>query len=137
MTGDCGNHSHPGYQAFERIASTSAGQIFHLDKGNVKEVLDFVRMSLDSHKVNLLSLDREVYGPGEATLPLLVDPTLKQFTISVSGEKPKIEIFDPSGKDVREQDGIEDLLDLDNVKIVGIKKPEPGECTSRCTVYWR
>ena len=38
MTGDCEDHTHPGYQAFESIASTSAGQIFHLDKGNVKEV---------------------------------------------------------------------------------------------------
>lgn len=39
MTGDCGNHTHPGYRAFEEIASTSSGQIFHLDKSNVKEVM--------------------------------------------------------------------------------------------------
>ncbi|XP_063876640.1 hemicentin-1-like isoform X2 [Scylla paramamosain] len=127
MTGDCDDHTHPGYQAFEDIASTSAGQIFRLNKGNVKEVLDFVRVSLESHKVNLLSLDREDFGPGEESLPLLVDPTLKQFTISVSGEKPKIEIFDAAGKDIREEEGVEDLLDLENVKIVGVKQPLPGQ----------
>lgn len=127
MTGDCRNHTHPGYQAFEDIASTSAGQIFHLDKENVKEVLDFVRVSLESRKVNLLSLDREDFGPGEENLPLLIDPTLKQFTISVSGEKPKIEIFDAAGKDIREEEGVEDLLDLENVKIVGVKQPLPGQ----------
>lgn len=39
MTGDCGNQTHPGYQAFETIASTSSGQVFHLDKSDVDEVI--------------------------------------------------------------------------------------------------
>ncbi|KAG7164030.1 Hemicentin-1-like 7 [Homarus americanus] len=126
MTGDCGNHTHPGYQAFETIASTSSGQIFHLDKSDVKEVLNFVRLSLESRKVNLLSIDRESEGPGEENLPLLVDRTLKHFTISVSGEKPKIQIYGPEGEDVSQNTGVENLLALENVKIVGVKEPPPG-----------
>nr|XP_053650237.1 hemicentin-1-like [Cherax quadricarinatus] len=126
MTGDCGNHTHPGYQAFETIASTSSGQIFHLDKSDVKEVLNFVRLSLESRKVNLLSIDRESEGPGEENLPLLVDRTLKHFTISVSGEKPKIQIYGPEGEDVSQDKGVENLLALENVKIVGVKEPSPG-----------
>lgn len=55
-------------------------------------MLKFVRVSLQSHKVNLLSLDRDVHGPGEENLPLLVDNTLREFTISVSGKKPKIQV---------------------------------------------
>lgn len=55
------------------------------------QVLNFVRVSLESHRVNLLSLDHGEHGPGEESLPLLVDNTLKEFTISVSGEKPKIQ----------------------------------------------
>ncbi|XP_069163060.1 hemicentin-1 isoform X2 [Procambarus clarkii] len=126
MTGDCGNHTHPGYQAFETIASTSSGQIFHLDKSDVKEVLNFVRLSLESRKVNLLSIDRVSEGPGEENLPLLVDRTLKHFTISVSGEKPKIQIYGPEGEDVSKNEGVENLLALENVKIVGVKEPLPG-----------
>ncbi|KAK3876548.1 hypothetical protein Pcinc_018676 [Petrolisthes cinctipes] len=126
MTGDCGNNTHPGFQAFETIASTSSGQLFQLDKSDVKEVLSFVRVSLEARKVNLLSVDRESDGPGEENLPLLVDPTLKQFTISVSGQKPKIEIVGPEGETVGEPEGVENLLALDNVKIVGVKEPPPG-----------
>ncbi|XP_076053538.1 hemicentin-1-like, partial [Oratosquilla oratoria] len=127
LTGDCGNRTHPGYTAYEKIASTSTGQVFHLDKSDVEEVLNFVRISLESRKVNLLSLDRESFGPGEENLELVVDDTLKEFTVSVAGEKPKVEILAPPLKNgQRVESKVEELLALENVRIVGVRKPHPG-----------
>ncbi|XP_054077069.1 hemicentin-2 isoform X2 [Rissa tridactyla] len=125
LTGDCGDRSHPGYRVYERIAATSSGQIFHLDKQQVTEVLKWVEEAIQASKVHLLSMDHE--DGGEHTWPVPFDPSLKEVTISLSGPAPGIEVRDPAGKVLEKGQGLKELLSIPNsAMVLGMEPHEPG-----------
>ncbi|XP_074702115.1 hemicentin-2-like [Strix aluco] len=125
LTGDCGDRSHPGYLVYERIAATSSGQIFHLDKQQVTEVLKWVEEAIQASKVHLLSTDHE--DGGEHTWPVPFDPSLKEVTISLSGPAPGIEVRDPAGKVLEKGQGLKELLSIPNsAMVVAVEPHEPG-----------
>jgi len=55
-----------------------------------------VRVAVQSHKVNLVSMDRDL-GADVLVYELPVDSRLQEFTISISGENPHISVVDPQG----------------------------------------
>jgi hemicentin len=126
MTGDCGDVNHPGFKAYEKIASTSSGQVFLLQKSQVKNIMDFVRVAVSQKKVNLLALDRTLDSAQPFFYELPVDSKLQEFTISVSGHQPQIVVRDPQGRMITEENGLQTLLDLSKARIVNVKKPTPG-----------
>ncbi|ELR46851.1 Hemicentin-2, partial [Bos mutus] len=125
LTGDCGDRTHPGYLAYEEIAATSSGQVFHLDKQQVTEVLKWVESALQASKVHLLSTDHE--EGGEHTWKIPFDPSLKEVTISLSGPGPEIEVRDPLGRILQRDDGLNVLLSIpDSAKVVAFKPEHSG-----------
>ncbi|XP_071622127.1 hemicentin-2 isoform X2 [Heliangelus exortis] len=125
LTGDCGDRSHPGYRVYERIAATSSGQIFHLDKQQVTEVLKWVEEAIQASKVHLLSMDLE--DGGENTWPVPFDSSLQEVTISLSGPAPRIEVRDPAGKVLKKGQGLKELLSIPNsATVVAVEPQEPG-----------
>ncbi|XP_063057327.1 hemicentin-1 isoform X2 [Engraulis encrasicolus] len=125
LTGDCDDRSHIGYRVYEEIASTSSGQVFHLDKKQVNEVLKWVEEAVQSSKVHLLSTDHS--GAESNTWPLPFDPSLKEVTVALSGLGPNIEIRNPQGKLIGKSDGLTELLNIPNsAKVFNVKDPQPG-----------
>ncbi|XP_039213555.1 hemicentin-1 isoform X2 [Crotalus tigris] len=125
LTGDCDDRTHTGYKVYEEIASTSSGQVFHLDKKQVNEVLKWVEEAVQASKVHLLSTDHLTSGESFWQIPF--DPSLKEVTVSLSGPSPEIEIHNPLGKHVKKGSGLNELLNIENsAKVVNIKEPEPG-----------
>ncbi|KAM4877133.1 hemicentin-2 [Thomomys bottae] len=125
LTGDCGDRSHPGYMAYEEIASTSSGQVFQLDKQQVTEVLKWVESAIRASKVHLLSTDHE--EEGEHTWHIPFDPSLKEVTISLSGPGPQIEVRDPLGRILQKDEGLNVLLNIpDSARVVAFKPEHPG-----------
>ncbi|NWV14212.1 HMCN1 protein, partial [Ptilonorhynchus violaceus] len=128
LTGDCDDRDHIGYKVYEEIASTSSGQVFHLDKKQVNEVLKWVEEAVQASKVHLLSTDHLSMAVNTWQIPF--DPSLKEVTVSLSGPSPAIEIHNPLGKQLSKGSGLNELLNIQNsAKVVNVKDPEPGTWT--------
>ncbi|NXH90756.1 HMCN1 protein, partial [Edolisoma coerulescens] len=128
LTGDCDDRDHIGYKVYEEIASTSSGQVFHLDKKQVNEVLKWVEEAVQASKVHLLSTDHLSMAVNTWQIPF--DPSLKEVTVSLSGPSPAIEIHNPLGEHLSKGSGLTELLNIHNsAKVVNVKDPEPGTWT--------
>ncbi|XP_030135337.4 hemicentin-1 [Taeniopygia guttata] len=128
LTGDCDDRDHIGYKVYEEIASTSSGQVFHLDKKQVNEVLKWVEEAVQASKVHLLSTDHLSMAVNTWLIPF--DPSLKEVTVSLSGPSPAMEIHNPLGKQLSKGSGLNELLNIHNsAKVVNVKDPEPGTWT--------
>ncbi|XP_066514939.1 hemicentin-2-like [Hoplias malabaricus] len=136
LTGDCGDRSQPGYKVYEEIAATSSGQIFHLDKHQVNEVLKWVEETVQAVKVHLLSSDHE--NGQESYWEVPFDSSLKEVTVSLSGPVPHIELRDPFGRSVGEKQGLTELLTIPNsARVVRLKTPAPGIWTLKVSCQGR
>ncbi|CAD5123226.1 DgyrCDS11587 [Dimorphilus gyrociliatus] len=122
LTGDCGNTSHPGYYAFQRIAQTSSGQVF-LTKKN--QVLKIVRQAVRSRKVHVLTVNQRQRAVSDVYL-LPIDSRIQRFTVTVSGSDPKIRLFDPDGEKFDKKRGLISTLKLANGIVVTVRKPKFG-----------
>ena len=58
-------------------------------------MLNFVRVAVQSRKVNLMSIDKLSADAVWYVLP--VDRKLQEITVSVSGSKPRVQLVDPNG----------------------------------------
>uniref|UniRef100_A0A182PLL3 Hemicentin-1 n=1 Tax=Anopheles epiroticus TaxID=199890 RepID=A0A182PLL3_9DIPT len=128
LTGFCDGKATPGYQVMNNIAAASNGQVFDLRKDQIEEVLLAIRTTMDIDHVPLQAIDSPL--PTEHEIGLNVDSTLREFSVSVAGAKPTIEILDPQSAPYN---GTRDVLNLDNIRVVNVADPSPGRWNIKAT----
>ncbi|KAK9498352.1 hypothetical protein O3M35_003003 [Rhynocoris fuscipes] len=123
-TGYC-DEDHELFDVYRRIAATSSGHVFETDKRDIEEVLKYVRGSLKKGKVLLSSVNSNTPARIPYNVSISVDKTLKEFTVTASGQNTKINVLNPQGNRPRPNQ-IRPVLNLHNVKVINVQEPEPG-----------
>lgn len=106
--------------SYENIASLGSGNVFDVKKGDISKVLQFFKTSMDTNKVNLMSVNIPEIKFKSYPKKLIIDESIKSLRVSVSGLNPKIKVVNPVGKTMDEAHGLITDLDLKNIKIINI-----------------
>lgn len=116
-TGNCEDTDN----SYERIASFSSGTVFDINKNELSTVLHFIKNSMNTNKVNLLSVDVMENHTNPYQRNLTIDESILSLRISVSGSKFELSVANPAGEIMNNKSyGMKTELNLENVKIVNI-----------------
>ena len=61
-------------------------------------MLDFVRLTVQARKVNLMSVDLNQGNSQFIQIP--IDSKLQEFTVSLSGASPELRLYNPNGESI-------------------------------------
>ncbi|KAL7010772.1 hypothetical protein ACKWTF_009158 [Chironomus riparius] len=120
LTGDCSDITSEGYKVYHKISQVSNGQVYRMDKTNIKDVMMSIRGNMNPNYTVLKFI--EFPSPGSESVSFDVDTSLSEIKISVAGTSPKLTLFDPSGSSV----GGTDVLTLASLTMLTVKKPKLG-----------
>ncbi|KAG6454119.1 hypothetical protein O3G_MSEX008521 [Manduca sexta] len=127
LTGRCQFGSkQPDEVVYYDLATATSGQVFHLGKSDVGEILKYV---IESIKATTTVLHSKTYPPGYGhEINVTADEHIRDVIISASGVKPKIEdVTDPEGG----KPDTEDITDLDEVVVIKVPDAKPGVYTAK------
>ncbi|CAG5054402.1 unnamed protein product [Parnassius apollo] len=120
LTGICGSESDPAYRVYYELADATSGQVFHLEKNEVRKILDYVAETVKSQKTELAS---KKFPPGYGnTFNYTVDDKTKDVVIAISGMKPKVDVTKPDGSEAE----TEDIIKTKEIAVVKVPDAELG-----------
>lgn len=120
LTGDCDDPTSAGYKVYLKLSHASNGQVYDMNKSNVKDVLLAIRHTVNYNYAALKSVDAE--SAGTTNTRLNIDKSISELSVSLSGKNPKLTITDPRNETVQSSDE----LSLQNLRLVKIKDPVDG-----------
>lgn len=100
LTGVCGDgKSANGYTVYEKISRASEGQVFDMQRDNVKDVLLTISDAMESKFEPLKSLDFDT--PGSSTTTVNIDQSFTQLSVSMSGLNSKLSVKDHNDTEIK------------------------------------
>lgn len=110
-------------KSYERITSLGLGHVFDICKNDVSNILKFIKSSIFINcEVNLMYVNSPLSKTVPYSTKLIVDRSIKNLMITVSGLNSKLDVTSPKGKkNDRVSEKLTTDLDLKNVKVVSVK----------------
>lgn len=120
LTGNCNQSYERGYKVYHDISRVSNGQVYDMNKSNVKDVLVAIKDTM-KHNYNVLK-SVDVEDRGTSITDLNIDKSISELKVSIAGQNPQLSIRDPSKQIVNASEE----LTLENLKLINIKDPKEG-----------
>lgn len=112
LTGVCSDgKASEGYKVYEKLSGASGGQIYDVQRGDVKNVLLATSKELSSKAEPIESFDSDKAGNSE--FDVKVDASISEITVSASGKNINFRVTVGSGTRVWTSDSIA----LNNIKV--------------------
>lgn len=112
LTGNCGSPNSLGFTVYEKVSRVSGGQVFNMNRNEISDVLRILNIAMEANFVSLRSVDYDVGG--ESVTFVDVDKSFTRFSVSVSGTKAQLTIYDPNNAVVTSDDSFSSA----NIKII-------------------
>lgn len=86
-------------KVYENIARATDGMTIHMQRSEIKGVIESLKMSLDPHFSNLVTIIYEAAGTKD--IPVNIDSSIQEICANVAGKNPKLTIRGPNGEQLR------------------------------------
>uniref|UniRef100_A0A146LAE3 Hemicentin-1 n=1 Tax=Lygus hesperus TaxID=30085 RepID=A0A146LAE3_LYGHE len=142
LTGECKKPDNNAQKyAFDKIAAASTGIVARLVTDKTGEwssmqlqkelhaVLEAVAREFEKNRRIVTEHEGSPTGTGSEDIKISVDPGLTNLSLTSTGHNTKINVTGPKGppKDIVK------VLDMPNIQILSVPKPDPGEWTVSVT----
>ncbi|XP_033111179.1 receptor-type tyrosine-protein phosphatase F-like [Anneissia japonica] len=114
-----------GLRLMEQITEVSSGVIFSLDTLNISQVIRFIQTFEYGEDASLIS--PTLSSPGVSSYALIVDDSVEQLLVILTGLEPIISIADVEGEKLEEERDFEYIVDSNKLQIIFLENIIPGE----------
>ncbi|XP_039747746.1 hemicentin-1-like isoform X2 [Pararge aegeria] len=113
LTGVCDGRKTPDYLVFEKLAEATSGQVFNIERDDVKKVIDYIIASI-KHKKTTLGQKNFRNSDEAKNMTFTVDSKVWDVMVSMSAASPEFHVLGPNSTEVT----VEKLMNTSTTYVV-------------------